>query len=58
MYVNANPEIWIQLGEESHQANVLLLKTIKKLRAEMKNLRTDDERLCLEHEKILRSLSN
>ena len=47
MYVNVNPNIWIQLGQESHQANVVLLKTVLQLHAEMTNLRIDNERLRL-----------
>jgi len=58
VYVNANPDIWMHLGEESSQANVVLLKTVQQLRAEMTNLRSDNEWLQLEHERILRSLSN
>lgn len=44
-YVEANLDTWIQLGDESRQANVVLLKTVQQLRAEMKNLRIDNERL-------------
>lgn len=44
-YINANPDIWIQLGEESRQTNAVLVKTIKQLHAEMINLRTNNERL-------------
>ena len=42
-YVNANPDIWIQLGKESLQYNVVLLENVQELRAEMTNLRTDSE---------------
>jgi len=57
-YVNANLDIWIQLGEESRQANEMLLETMQQLCGEMTNLRIDNERLHFEHERILRSLSN
>jgi len=38
--VNSKLDIWVQIGEESCQANVVLLETIQQLRAKMKNLRT------------------
>lgn len=47
-YVNANPDIWILLGEESRQANAMLLETVQQLCAEITNLRMDNEQLRLE----------
>lgn len=57
-YVNANLNIWIQSGKESWQANAMLLEIVQQLRAEMTNLRMDNEWMCLEHEIIIRIMSN
>lgn len=57
-YVEANLDIWIQLGEESQEDNDVVLETVKLLRTKMINLRFDNERMRQEQENILKSLFN
>ena len=53
-----NPELCVQLGEETRSTNVAILETVQELKNEMKRLREDDARLTVEHERILKSLSD
>lgn len=51
-----NPEVWVQLGEANQNIDVVLLETVQNLWAEMQILQADNERLCLEQEKIMKIL--
>jgi len=57
-YVEANLDIWIQLGEVSWQANATLLEMVQQLRIEMINLSSNHECMRQEKEKILKNLSD
>eukprot|EP00253_Pinus_taeda_P015634 PITA_15634 len=52
-----NPELWVQLGEETRTTNQAILETVQELKNEMARLREDNARLAMEQERILRSLS-
>jgi len=52
-----NPELWVQLGEETRSTNLAILETIQELKNEMARLRDDNARLTMEQERILKSLS-
>lgn len=57
--MGTNPEVWVQLGEGTHNnTDATLLETVKQLRDEMENLREDNEILRLKQESILKSLSD
>ena len=47
-FTEANPEMWFQLGEETHNKNEMLLETVQQLRDEMRNIKVDNENLRLE----------
>lgn len=53
-----NTEIWVQLGEEAHNTNLTILKTIQELKNEMARLWEDNARPTMEQEKIMKSLSD
>lgn len=53
-----NHEIWVQLGEETHNTKLTILETVHELKNEMARLRDDNTILTLEQEKILKSLSD
>eukprot|EP00253_Pinus_taeda_P010864 PITA_10864 len=53
-----NPELWVQLGEETRSTNLAILETIQELKNEMARLREDNARLTVEQERILKSLSD
>lgn len=48
----------MQLGEEPRNTNLTILETIQELKNEMAQLRANNARLALEHEKIMKSLSD
>ena len=51
-----NPELWIQLSEETRSTNFAILETVQELKNEMARLREDNARLTVEQERILKSL--
>lgn len=53
----SNPELWVQLGEETRSTNLAILETVQELKNEMARLREDNARLTMEQERILKSLS-
>jgi len=53
-----NPELWVQLGEETRSTNLAILETVQELKNEMARLREDNARLTMEQERILKSLSD
>lgn len=53
-----NPELWVQLGEETRSTNLAILETVQELKNEMARLREDNARLTAEQERILKSLSD
>ena len=53
-----NPELWVQLGEEGHNTDLAILRTVQELKDEMARLREDNARLNMEQERILKSLSD
>ena len=53
-----NPELWVQLGAETRSTNLAILETVQELKREMARLREDNARLTVEHERILKSLSD
>lgn len=44
-FSKANPEMWVQIGEESWNTNIVILETIQELKNKMAKLRADSERL-------------
>ena len=52
-----NPELWVQLGEETRSTNLAILETVQDLKNEMARLQEDNARLTMEQERILKSLS-
>ena len=53
-----NPELWVQLGEETRSTNLAILETVQELKNEIARLREDNARLIVEQERILKSLSD
>jgi len=53
-----NPELWVQLGEETRITNLAILEIVQELKNEMARLREDNARLTVELERILKSLSD
>lgn len=53
-----NPELWVQLGEETHSTNLAILEKVQELKNEMARLREDNARLTVEQERILKILSD
>ena len=53
-----NPELWVQLGEETRSTNLAILEIVQELKNEMAWLREDNARLTMEQERILKSLSD
>lgn len=53
-----NPELWVHLGEEARNTNLAILETVQGLKNEMAQLREDNARLTMEHERIIKSLSD
>jgi len=53
-----NPELWVQLGEETRSTNLSILETVQELKNEMARLREDNTHLTVEQERILKSLSD
>ena len=49
-----NPELWVQLGEETRSTNLAILETVQELKNEMDRLREDNARLTMEQERILK----
>lgn len=44
-FQEANPEVWVKLGEEPHNINTTILETKQELKDEMARLQADNERL-------------
>ena len=57
-FQEANPEVWVQLGEEPHNTNTTILDTVLELKEEMARLHAYNERLMQEQEKIMKCLSD
>ena len=53
-----NSEFWVQLGAAGRTTDSTLLRTLQELKDEMARLRADNARLNVEHERILKSLSD
>jgi len=51
-----NPQLWVQLGDETRCTNLAILETVQELKNEMARLWEDNERLAMEQERILKSL--
>jgi len=47
-FVETNPEVWVQLGEELHNTNISILETVQQLKDEMARLWVDNKRLMQE----------
>lgn len=43
-----NPELWVQLAEETRSTNLAILETVQELKNEMAQLREDNARLTME----------
>lgn len=57
-FPETNLEVWVKLDEEPCNTNTTILETMQELKSEMPWLRSDNERLMQEQEKIMKSLSN
>lgn len=56
--VEANPKMWIQLGEKSWNTNSTLFEIVQQLKSEMARMRANGETLMQEKEGITKSLSD
>jgi len=54
----SNPKMWVHLGENTTNENVVLIDTFQQLQVEMMNLHIDNDKLRLEQERILKILSD
>lgn len=56
-FPETNPEVWVQLGEESCNTNTTILETVQELNNEISRFWVDNERVMQEQGKIMKSLS-
>lgn len=57
-FPEANPKVWVQLGEELCNINDDIFEIVQELKEEMARLLEDNERLMQEQEKIMKILSD